>query len=43
VFEVLDTLEPSDDPDADPREEVRLLEEMWRSRLEATDGPAWTA
>jgi hypothetical protein len=41
VFEVLDTLEPSDDPAAEPAEEVRLLEELWRVRLAATDGPAW--
>jgi len=42
MFEVLDTLELSDDPAVDGLEEVRLLEEMWRARLEATDGPAWT-
>ena len=41
VFEVLDTLAPSDDPATDSAEEVRLLEEMWRARLAATDGPAW--
>ncbi len=41
VFEVLDTLEPSDDPAADAAEETRLLEELWRARLAATDGPAW--
>ena len=41
VFEVLDTLAPSDDPAADPDEEVRLLEELWRARLAATDGPTW--
>jgi hypothetical protein len=42
VFEVLDTLDASDDPAADRLEEVRVLEDMWRTRLEATDGPAWT-
>ena len=41
VFEVLDTLEPTEDPAAEPAEEVRLLEELWRARLAATDGPAW--
>ncbi len=41
VFEVLDTLEPSGEPGEEPLEEVRLLEEMWRARLVATDGPAW--
>jgi len=42
VFEVLDTLDPSDDPAADKLEEVRVLEDMWRTRLEASDGAAWT-
>jgi hypothetical protein len=41
AFEVLDTLEPSDDPASDPAEEVRVLEELWRARLAATDGSAW--
>ena len=41
VFEVLDALASSDGPAADPDEEVRLLEELWRARLAATDGPAW--
>lgn len=41
VFEVLDTLEPSGEPGADAREELAVLEDMWRMRLAATDGPAW--
>ena len=41
AFEALDTLAPSDDPANDPAEEVRLLEELWRARLAAADGPAW--
>ena len=40
AFEVLDTLDPSDDPGEDAAEEVRLLEELWRARLAFTDGPA---
>lgn len=41
AFEVVDILEPSGEPDSDPVPELRLLEELWRSRLEVTDGPAW--
>jgi hypothetical protein len=33
VFEVLDTLEPSDDPDYDPTDDLQELLEMWRERL----------
>jgi hypothetical protein len=35
AFEVLDTLEPSDDPAHDAAEELATLEEMWRDRLTA--------
>lgn len=39
VFEVLDTLEPPDEPGHDVREELRLLETMWREKLaEAGEG-----
>ena len=37
AFEVLDTLEPPDDPAYDPREDMAELLEMWRERL-AADG-----
>jgi hypothetical protein len=33
VFEVLDTLEPSDEPDHDPADELAVLEQMWREKL----------
>ncbi len=32
-FEVLDLLEPSDDPDHDPADELRLLADLWRDKL----------
>jgi hypothetical protein len=31
---VLDLLEPSDSPDYDPADELRLLEEVWPEKLE---------
>jgi hypothetical protein len=35
VFEVLDTLEPPDEPpDYDPTDDLRVLEEMWVDRLQ---------
>jgi len=37
VFEALDTLDASDEPGADPRDELRVLEEMWRTRLRASE------
>lgn len=33
VFEVLDTLEPRDEPSYDPGDDLKMLEEMWRERL----------
>lgn len=33
AFETLDTLDPSEDPGADPAEELELLEGLWRCRL----------
>jgi len=41
AFEVIDTLAPSGDPGTDPAEDVCVLEELWRARLAAADGPAW--
>ncbi len=32
-FEVLDTLELSDDPAYDPRDDLRVLEQLWREKL----------
>lgn len=33
AIEVLDTLEPSDDPESDPAEDLGALLEMWQERL----------
>ena len=33
VFEVLDTLSPNDDPDYDPGDDLRMLEELWLEKL----------
>ncbi len=35
TFEVLDTLEPKDDPGYSPAEDLAELETMWRERLAA--------
>jgi len=37
VFEVLDTLEPRDEPDYDPAADLKALETMWLDKL-APDG-----
>lgn len=34
AFEVLDTLTPKDDPEVNPAEELRLLEELWLEKLQ---------
>ena len=39
AFEVLDTLEPSDDPASDLAEELKTLGAMWRDRLAAEGVP----
>ena len=36
AFDSLDLLEPADEPDADPAEELLALETMWRERLAET-------
>jgi hypothetical protein len=36
-FEILDTLAPSEKPDYDPREDLRVLEELWLDRLAPYD------
>ncbi len=33
TFDVLDTLTPAEDPDRDPADELRVLEELWIERL----------
>jgi hypothetical protein len=38
AFEILDTLEPpSDDPAYDPTEDLKVLEALWRERLDGSD------
>lgn len=37
TLEVLDLLSPSDEPDYDPREDLSMLEELWREKLELTE------
>lgn len=32
-FDVLDTLKPSDEPGADPAEDLSVLEAMWRDKV----------
>jgi len=34
VFEILDTLEPQDDPYYDPREDLQVLEALWLEKLQ---------
>lgn len=34
VFEMLDTLEPNDDPDYDPKEDLQTLEDLWVEKLD---------
>ncbi len=36
-FEVLDLLSPSDDPEWDPAEDLRMLEELWAEKLGLSD------
>lgn len=33
IFEIMDTLDPTDQPGYDPSDGLRLLEELWRERL----------
>lgn len=35
-FEVLDRLKPSDKPDYDPAEDLRVLKELWLEKLKAS-------
>ena len=34
VFEVVDTLEPRQEPDYDPREDLEALEQLWLEKLQ---------
>ncbi len=43
TFEVLDTLDASDDPDSDPAEELETLRQMWLDRLGLSDEQLYTA
>ena len=36
-FETLDTLKPADQPDYDPSDDLRVLEEMWLEKLSPFD------
>ncbi len=42
VFEVLDTLAPSDQPDYDPIEDLTALEDLWLERLSLEPDPLHT-
>ncbi|HVN76224.1 MAG TPA: GIY-YIG nuclease family protein [Thermoanaerobaculaceae bacterium] len=41
VFEVLDRLEPRDEPGYDPAEDLRVLKEMWLEKLAASGEPLY--
>lgn len=41
VFEILDTLEPRDEPDYDPVADLRALEELWREKLARSEGAGY--
>jgi hypothetical protein len=36
-FEILDTLTPSDEPDYDPSDDLRVLESLWIEKLSPFD------
>jgi hypothetical protein len=40
-FEVLDRLEPKDEPDYDPTEDLRVLKEMWLQKLTGSGEPLY--
>ena len=42
AFEVLDTLEPVDDPEYDPSGDLRELEDLWVQKLEAEGATRYT-
>ena len=41
LFEVLDLLTPSESPEYDPREDLQVLEELWREKLELGSGDTY--
>jgi hypothetical protein len=41
VFEVLDRLEPQDEPAYDPAEDLHVLKEMWLEKLTASGEPLY--
>ena len=41
AFEVLDRLEPGTDPAADPKEDLRILHQMWIEKLTAAGTPLY--
>jgi hypothetical protein len=41
VFEVLDTLEPRDDPAYDPTADLDALEKLWREKLAPGGDPGY--
>jgi hypothetical protein len=43
AFEVLDTLEPAEDPEVDPAEELAELLGMWEERLDLSDAERYPA
>jgi hypothetical protein len=41
IFEALDQLEPSREPDHDPSEDLRVLAQMWLEKLKASGEPLY--
>lgn len=41
VIEALDTLEHVDEPGYDPGDDLAVLEQMWRERLNESEGPGY--
>ena len=41
VIEALDTLKHADEPGYDPGDDLAMLEEMWRERLNESEGPGY--
>lgn len=43
AFEVLDEIKPPDEPDYDPTDDLRVLEELWLEKLEPFDDRGYNA
>lgn len=41
TFDVLDTLDPPDEPGYDPAADLRTLEDLWRARIEVGAGTVY--